>query len=180
MDTSLRTVRTCGIIWTNWSKRENSSISWITQMARGENKNKTPERWFFKTSLGNNKCHLCCPRENQLLPSRVMFVTRLPAEDITSRPKKARVDIQPVLGFSDEDKIWIIQPHDDALVITLRIEGYDMKRVLVDQGNGVEIMYPDLYKGLNLKPENLIANVSPLVSFYGKTVVLKGQIRLPV
>ena len=55
-----------------------------------------------------------------------------------------------------------------------------MKRVLVDQGNGVEIMYPDLYKGLNLKPENLIANDSPLVSFYGKTVVLKGQIRLPV
>ena len=66
------------------------------------------------------------------------------------------------------------------MVITLRIEGYDMKRVLVDQGNGVEIMYPDLYKGLNLKPENLIANDSPLVSFYGKTVVPKGQIRLPV
>ena len=55
-----------------------------------------------------------------------------------------------------------------------------MKRVLVDQGNGVEIMYPDLYKGLNLKPENLIANDSPLVSFYRKTVVPKGQIRLPV
>lgn len=53
-----------------------------------------------------------------------------------------------------------------------------MKRVLVDQGNGAEIMYPDLYKGLNLKLEDLTANDSPLVSFDGKIVILKGQIRL--
>ena len=40
-----------------------------------------------------------------------------------------------------------------------------MKRVLVDQGSGVEIMYPDLYKRLNLRPEDLTAYDSPLVSF---------------
>ena len=55
-----------------------------------------------------------------------------------------------------------------------------MKKVLVDQGNAVEIMYPDLYKGLNLKPEDLMAYDSPLVSFEGKTVIPKGQIRLPI
>ena len=55
-----------------------------------------------------------------------------------------------------------------------------MKRVLVDQGSVVEIMYPDLYKGLNLKPEDLTANDSPLVSFKGKTIIPKGQIRLPI
>ena len=38
-------------------------------------------------------------------------------------------------------------------------------------------MYPDLYKGLNLKLEDLTAYDSPLVSFEGKTVILKGQIR---
>ena len=54
-----------------------------------------------------------------------------------------------------------------------------MRRVLVDQGSAVEIMYPNLYKGLNLKPEDLTAYKSPLVSFEGKTVILKGQIRLP-
>ena len=52
-----------------------------------------------------------------------MFVTRLPAEDSSSEPKRARMDIQSVLGFSDEDKIGTIQPHDDALVVTLRIGG---------------------------------------------------------
>ena len=54
-----------------------------------------------------------------------------------------------------------------------------MKRVLVDQGSAVEVMYPDLYKGLNLKPEDLLAYDSPLVSFEGKTVTPKGMIRLP-
>ena len=41
-------------------------------------------------------------------------------------------------------------------------------------------MYPDLYKGLNLKSENLTAYESPLISFEGKTVIPKGQIRLPI
>ena len=55
-----------------------------------------------------------------------------------------------------------------------------MKRVLVDQGSAVEIMYPDLYRGLNLKPEYLTAYDSPLVSFERKTVTPRGQIRLPI
>lgn len=85
-----------------------------------------------------------------------------------------------MLGFSDVNKIGTIQPHDDALVITLRIGGYDVKRVMVDQGSGAEIMYPDLYKGLNLIPEDLMPYSSPLVSFDGKVVIPRGQIRLPV
>ena len=55
-----------------------------------------------------------------------------------------------------------------------------MKRVMIDQGSTIEIMYPDLYKGLNLKPESLTAYSSPLVSFEGKMVIPRGQIRLPV
>ena len=41
-------------------------------------------------------------------------------------------------------------------------------------------MYPDLYKGLNLKLEDLTLYDSPLVSFKGKTVTPMVQIRLPV
>ena len=89
-------------------------------------------------------------------------------------PKRARIEIQPILSFSDQDKIATIQLHDDALVITLKIGVYDVKRVLVDQGSDVEIMYPDLYKGLNLRPEDLTSYNSPLVSFDGKIVIPKG------
>ena len=50
----------------------------------------------------------------------------------------------------------------------------------MDQGSCVEIMYPDLYKGLNLKPEDPTTYDSPLAGFDGKLVAPKGQIRLPV
>ena len=55
-----------------------------------------------------------------------------------------------------------------------------MKRVMVDQGSATKIMYPDLYKGLNLRAEDLTPYNSPLVSFEGNVIIPKGQIRLPV
>ena len=59
-------------------------------------------------------------------------------------------------------------------MVTLKIGVYDVKRVLVDQGSGVKIMYFDLYRGLNLKPEDLTGYDSPLLGFDGKVVFLKG------
>ena len=41
-------------------------------------------------------------------------------------------------------------------------------------------MYPDLYKRLSLRAEDLTPYSSPLVSFEGKVIIPKGQIRLPV
>ena len=90
------------------------------------------------------------------------------------------MELPLVMGFLDEDKIGTIQPHDDALVITLQIWGYDVKRVMVDQGSAAEIMYLDFYKRLNLKVEDLMPYSSSLVSFEGKIIIPKGQVRLPV
>ena len=50
-----------------------------------------------------------------------MFVAQLTTEDDDWESKKAKKGASPVLGFSDEDKIGTIQPHDVALVVTLRI-----------------------------------------------------------
>ena len=65
-----------------------------------------------------------------------MFVVLLSAEDSNFKPNRAKVSIQPALRFSNGDKVGTIQPHDDTLVITLRIKGYDVKRVMVNQGDG--------------------------------------------
>ena len=107
-------------------------------------------------------------------PSRVMSVACLSSEDTNHEPKRAKVERPLVMGFSDEDKIGTIQPHDDALVITLRIGGYDVKRVMVNQGSATEIMYPNLYKGLSLRAEDLTPYSSPLVSFEGRVIIPKG------
>ena len=71
------------------------------------------------------------------------------------RSKRIRSKALSTLGFSEEDKVGTFQPYDDALVVAIHIGGYNVKRVLVDQGSGTEIMYLDLYKGLNFKLEDL-------------------------
>ena len=123
---------------------------------------------------------LATPGRTGTYPSRVLSVTQLPAEESQPKPKKARRNSHLVLSFSKEDKVGTTQPHDDALLITLRIGGYDVKRVMVDGGSAAEIMYPDLYKGLKLKPKYLMPYGSSLMSFDGKLVIPKGMIRLPI
>ena len=134
----------------------------------------------LRPPIGTINVILAASGRTDSCPFRVMSVAQLPTEHDDRESKKAKKIASPVLGFLDEDKVGTIQPHDDVLVVTLRIGGYDVRRVLVDQGSAVEVMYPDLYKGLNLKPDDLTAYNSPLVSFEGKTVTPRGQIRLPI
>ena len=134
----------------------------------------------LRPPMGTIHVILAAPRRTGSFPSRVLSVARLSTEDRERECKRSKKGSPLILGFSDKDKRGTIQPHNDALVVTLRIGGFDVKRVLVDPGSAVEVMYPDLYKGLNLRPEDLTAYDSPLISFEGKTIVPKGQIRLPI
>ena len=144
---------------------------------RGGQINSGPRRDdLSKPSLGTINVVFAAPGRIGSWPSKVMLVVRSPAGDFSQGPKRVKSGAPLVIGFSDEDMISTIQPHDDALVITLRIGGYDVKRVMVDQGSAVEIMYPDLYKGLGLKPQDLTPYNSPLFSFEGRAVTPKGQI----
>ena len=127
-----------------------------------------------KPPLGTINVIFAAPRRTGSCPFRVMSVARLPVEDSNLEPKRARTEIKLVLGFSNEDKVGTILPHDDVLVVTLRIGGYDVRKVLVDQGSGVEIMYPDIYKGLNLRPKDLTIYDSPIVGFEGRIVISRG------
>ena len=107
-------------------------------------------------------------------------MAQLPAEEPQPEPKWARMNFHQTLSFSEEDKIGTTQPHDDALLITLRIGDYDVKRMMVDGGSAAEVMYPDLYKGLNLKLKDLTPYSSPLMSFDWKLAIPKGMVRLPI
>ena len=142
--------------------------------ARSEREN------LSRPPLGTINVIFAVPGRTGSWPLRVMSVAHLFPKDGRHESKGAKLDRSLVMGFSDEDKIGTIQPHDDALVIVLRIGGYDVKRVMMDQGSATEIMYLDLFKGLNLRTEDLTPYNSPLVSFEGKVIIPKGQIRLPV
>ena len=161
-------------------KGEVATISISTQQTREPVRDSGSGECSSKAPVRYDQCYFATPERTSSHLSRVMSVARSLAKNSNSEPKRARLEIRPSLSFSDEDKIGTIQPHDDALVVTLRIGEYDVKRVMVDQGSCIKIMYLDLYRGLKLKPEDLTAYDSPLVSFNKKLVTPKGQIRLPL
>ena len=134
----------------------------------------------LRPPVGTINTILAMPSRTGTCLSRVLPMTQLPAAEFQLEPKKARRNSHLILSLSEKDKIGITQLHDDVLLITLKIEGYDVKRVMVDGGSSTEIMYPDLYKGLKLKPEDLMPYNFLLMSFDKKLVIPKGMIRLPI
>ena len=63
----------------------------------------------------------------------------------SSVPKIARRE-SPIIGFSKEDARCLHHPHDDALVVSIRIGDYNMHRVLVDNGNSADILYYPVFQ----------------------------------
>ena len=57
-----------------------------------------------------------------------------------SVPKIARKE-SLVIGFSKEDVRRLHHPHDDALVVSIRVGDYNVHRMLVDNGSSVDILY---------------------------------------
>ena len=97
--------------------------------------------------LGTINVIFVAPGRTGSCSSKVMSVSHCQAKESSPMPMRAKMSIPLVLGFSDEDKVGTIQPHDDALVVTLRIGGYDVKRVMIDQGSAADIMYPTCIRG---------------------------------
>ena len=59
-----------------------------------------------------------------------------------ARAEEGQNEFSPNLEFFGGKQDRNHPAHDDALLITLRIGDYDVKRVMVDGGSAVEVMYP--------------------------------------
>ena len=70
----------------------------------------------------------------------------------TNRPKISR----PPLAFYDEDLIEGKPNKDIPLLIRAKMANIDVRRVLVDQGSSVDIMYKGLFDILKLPKDALI------------------------
>ena len=84
------------------------------------------------------------------------------------------------MSFNEGDAKGVKQPHNDPLVIMLNIEGFNTKRILVDNGSSAEIIYLPAFQQLRLDPRRLCPFDSPLVSFSGDRVYPKGIVTLTI
>ena len=82
--------------------------------------------------------------------------------------------------FPKEDVRGVKQPHDDPLVIILMIKGFNTKKIFVDNGSSIDIIYLSAFQQLKLDPGKLCPFKSPLVSFSGDKVYPKGIVALTV
>ena len=92
-------------------------------------------------------------------------------------PKMARID-NPVIRFSEEDARRLHHPHDDALVVNLRVRDYNMHRVLVDNGSSVDILYYLAFQQMRIDREQLVPINAHLVGFRGTRVFPLGSVIL--
>ena len=97
----------------------------------------------------------------------------------SSVPKIARRE-SLIIRFSEEDARRLHHPHDDALVVNIWIEDYNMHRVLVDNGSSANIMYYLAFQQMGIGRERLIPTNAPLVGFGGTRVLPLGAITLSV
>ena len=70
--------------------------------------------------------------------------------------------------------------YTDPLVIQLRMNDYDVKRILVDTGSSIEVMYYDLFKQLKTHSIRLKICLSPLVEFNAQSHWPLGTVTLKV
>ena len=76
-----------------------------------------------KPPLGIINVIFAALRRTGSCPSRIMSVSYYSNEDFNSMPKRIKTNVPLVLSFSDADKQGTIQPHDNALVVTLELVG---------------------------------------------------------
>ena len=82
--------------------------------------------------------------------------------------------------FSEEDARGVKQPHDDPLVVMLMIEGFNTRRILVDNGSSADIIYLSAFQQLKVNPSRLHPFESHLINFSRDKVYPKGIVILMV
>ena len=71
-------------------------------------------------------------------------------------------------------------PHDDALVVSIRVEDYNVHRMLVDNGSSADILYYPMFQQMGINRARLTPTNAALVGFGGTRVLPLGAITLSV
>ncbi|GAV69103.1 hypothetical protein CFOL_v3_12604, partial [Cephalotus follicularis] len=87
---------------------------------------------------------------------------------------------EEVITFSEADYEGVRLPHDDPVVVTLLVELFTMKRILIDNGSSADILYKNAFDQLRIPADQLKPVKTPLVGFAGETIHPLGSINLSV
>ncbi|XP_071911843.1 uncharacterized protein [Coffea arabica] len=92
--------------------------------------------------------------------------------------KRLRMDEE--ITFGPRDAVPLASGNHEAIIIHVVTNNYRVKKVYVDQGSAVDIMFYRVFKELGLEDGQLTPVRTPLVGFTGPPVHLEGMINLMV
>lgn len=101
-------------------------------------------------------------------PQREYARQILTIEDLPIDPKKGETKApEAEISFSKKDEACVHPHNDDPMVITVRCDDWKIKRVLVDQGSSINILYWDAFDRFYLDPDDLKAFKGHWLGFLG-------------
>ncbi|XP_010265496.1 PREDICTED: uncharacterized protein LOC104603216 [Nelumbo nucifera] len=98
--------------------------------------------------------------------------------EIDDREQKRRRE-DPIT-FTDDDLRGVQTSHNNALVITAEIANFKVRRILVDIGSSDDILFEDAFEQLSNSKDCLTLVNTPLMGFFGESLMPKGKILLPL
>ncbi|XP_026383283.1 uncharacterized protein LOC113278741 [Papaver somniferum] len=87
--------------------------------------------------------------------------------------------MQPIF-FSAQDVPMKGQAHSDPLVITLLIEEWGLRRILVDSGSSVKVIFYDTFKRMEFSDDILVRSTYRIYGFNGTVTIQNDEVTLRV
>nr|ABB47092.1 retrotransposon protein, putative, Ty3-gypsy subclass [Oryza sativa Japonica Group] len=95
--------------------------------------------------------------------------------NITSAGEGAPQYVNQLISFGPEDAEGVLFPHQDPLVISAEIAGFEVRRILVDEGSSADIIFAEAYAKMGLPTQALTPAPASLRGFGGEPVQVLGQ-----
>ncbi|GAV58516.1 LOW QUALITY PROTEIN: hypothetical protein CFOL_v3_02049, partial [Cephalotus follicularis] len=135
----------------------------------------TEECRHLKNQIGDliRKGHLC-----KYVDRNAPQEKRERREEALQQPGDNRLKTcghEEVISFSEVDYEGVRLPHDDLVVVTFLVELFTMKRILINSGSSVDILYKHAFDQLRI-PIDQLKLITPLVGFVGEMVHPLGSI----
>ncbi|XP_056694810.1 uncharacterized protein [Spinacia oleracea] len=83
------------------------------------------------------------------------------------------------ITFDDSDSVDTQREHHDGLVISLPIGNALIKRILIDNGGSVNVLFLEALHEMGLEEKNIVRRSTVLVGFSGESLRTVGEISLP-
>ncbi|XP_012839930.1 PREDICTED: uncharacterized protein LOC105960311 [Erythranthe guttata] len=117
------------------------------------------------------------PRPSVEPRNRIRMIMGRPTDEDSDRARKKYVregsgasegervhqvqESSPTISFGEDERQGVARPHNDALVITAHLAGYDVSRIFVDNGSPVDILYKECLDQMRRHYVILIYHVKP-------------------